>query len=202
MKLKILHEIDQLLNVYEDAPNKSELDNRLKELGTELERLRKMEKNKKAKRLLSKGSDMTRDDIIWLLGNEVAQKQIVKALKIGPETFEQYKDNHSFFESTNKRRRWTTEEIALARKMAREGKTNKEIALALNRTYESTNQTLHKHRVHVKKTRKNIKDPEYLKYLDIAKKNGITSGHYWKRVKRDGWGYERAANEPVRGKRK
>lgn len=52
-----------------------------------------------------------------------------------------------------------------------------------------------------KKKKRIVNRKKYLKYREIASKNGISTHTFYYRIQ-SGWGYERAANEPVRGKRK
>lgn len=49
-----------------------------------------------------------------------------------------------------------------------------------------------------KKKRENSTSEEYVKWSNIAVKNGIKKAYFWQRVKEYGWSFERAATDPVR----
>mgnify|MGYP001335253076 CR=1 FL=1 len=92
------------------------------------------------------------------------------------------------------KKEWTNEELAVLKNGLSRGLEYKQIAEKLpGRSDKSVmNQTV--------KQGWSKKDPEYVKYMKIAKENGIPTRLYYQRVKYRKWDPEKAATKPVEQK--
>lgn len=132
-------EIHNIFERYETAPNKRELDKRLRELGSMIESKTRSSREKKINAILDKGSDMTKSDIEYLIGNEVPHRIIRKALNMHFAEFNAYVKNNALTRkkgnSTNK---WERSEVDLVKKALKEGKSITEtVELLNNRSYNA-----------------------------------------------------------------
>ena len=130
-------EIHDIFDKYESAPNKKELDKRLRELGSMIESKSRGDRQRKINDILSKGQDMTKSEIIFLMGNEIPKVRIRKALRISSNEFYDYLKKHRLT-NVAKINAWDKEEIEIVRKALHEGETVTSTAMMLKgRTYNA-----------------------------------------------------------------